>query len=144
MPDIVERTSSQSTEDSTQEQPQREHTETPTLVDDGEVDELALLANGSSLEDPITYNDALQMPNKEEWLLAMQNEINDLKKLNTWDLVQLPKGRKVLKGRWVFKTKRDPYGTIIKLKARWVVKGFKQVEGLDFDQTFSCTCRPET
>lgn len=126
------------------QQLQNEMQVTQTLVDDGEEDELALLANASNLEDPITYKDVLELPNKEDWFKSMQNEMDDLSKLRTWTLVELPKGRTVLKGRWVFKTKRDPYGNLIKLKSRWVAKGFKQVEGLDFDQTFSCTCRPET
>ena len=74
----------------------------------------------------------------------MASEIKDLEKLNTWTLVDLPKERKALKGRWVYKTKRDPNGNFIKFKSRWVVKGFKQVLGIDFDETFSNTCRPET
>ncbi|CAK1367766.1 unnamed protein product [Cercospora beticola] len=56
----------------------------------------------------------------------MSSEINDLNKLKTWDLVELPKGRTAVKGRWVYKTKRDPYGKLIKFKSRWVAKGFKQ------------------
>lgn len=104
-----------------------------TLLDDGLEDELALLANSSSLEDPITYNDAINSENKGDWQKSMQSEISDLQSLRTWTLVNIPKGRKVLKGRWVFKTKRDPYGKVIKLKSRWVVKGFKQVEGPYYD-----------
>ena len=119
---------------------------TRTLVDDGLEDELslyALLASNNS-DDPTSYSEAINSPNKDEWHASMLSEINDLNKLNTWELVELPKGRTAVKGRWVYKTKRDPYGKLIKFKSRWVAKGFKQVLGLDYDDTFSNTCRPET
>ena len=117
-----------------------------TLEDDGLEDELslyALIASNNS-DDPTTYKEAINSPNKEDWLKAMASEISDLNRLKTWDLVDLPKDRTVIKGRWVYKTKRDPYGKLLKFKSRWVAKGFKQVLGLDYDDTFSNTYRPKT
>ena len=67
----------------------------------------------------------------------MQDEMSSLKKNNTYELVELPKGRKVLKNKWVFKLKRDDSGKLIKHKARLVVKGFAQTKGIDFDEIFS-------
>ena len=49
----------------------------------------------------------------------------------------LPPGRTFLPGRWVFGTKLGSNGAITRYKARWVVKGFRQVEGVDFDKTFA-------
>ena len=74
---------------------------------------------------------------KDEWMKAMQDEMSSLKKNNTYELVELPKGKKVLKNKWLFKLKRDDSGKLIKHKARLVVKGFAQTKGLDFDEIFS-------
>ena len=54
----------------------------------------------------------------------MEKELKSLQELNTQTLVDLPKDRKVIKGRWVYKTKLNKDGSINKYKARWVAKGF--------------------
>jgi hypothetical protein len=74
----------------------------------------------------------------------MELEIEELNKQNTWDLTILPNNRTALKGRWVYKIKTDLNNNIIKYKARWVVKGFNQILGIDYLDTFSTTCRPES
>ena len=66
----------------------------------------------------------------------MYDEMNSLKKNNTFDLVELPNGRKVLKNKWVFKLKQGD-SDLVKHKARLVVKGFGQKKGVDFDEIFS-------
>ena len=63
--------------------------------------------------------------------------MGSLKKNNTYELVELPKGMKVLKTKWVFKLKRDDSGKLIKHKAWLVVKGFTQTNGIDFEEIFS-------
>lgn len=73
---------------------------------------------------------------KIEWMKAMQEEMNSLQKNDTYDLVELPKGRKALKNKWVFKLKKDG-DKLVKYKARLVVKGFGQKRGIDFDEIFS-------
>jgi hypothetical protein len=60
----------------------------------------------------------------------------------TWKLVDRPKNRKVLRGKWVWKLKRGSYGEIVRHKARWVVKGFEQQAGIDFNQTFASVVKP--
>ena len=62
--------------------------------------------------------------------------MNSLQKNNTYELVELPRGRKALKNKWVFKLKRDGNGKLMKYKARQVMKGFQQ-KGIDFDEIFS-------
>ena len=57
----------------------------------------------------------------------------------TWELVTKPSGVRALPGKWVFKLKLKADGTIERYKARWVVKGFKQQEGVDFNDTFAST-----
>uniref|UniRef100_A0A2N9G995 Reverse transcriptase Ty1/copia-type domain-containing protein n=1 Tax=Fagus sylvatica TaxID=28930 RepID=A0A2N9G995_FAGSY len=61
---------------------------------------------------------------------------NSLHKNNTYELVELPKGKKALRNKWVFKLKKDGE-KLVKYKARLVVKGFNQKQGIDFDEIFS-------
>src|SRR5436189_2878146 len=61
---------------------------------------------------------------------------------NTWTLVDPPQNRSILKGKWVFKYKRGPLGEVIRHKARWVVKGYGQQQGIDYDETFASVVKP--
>jgi hypothetical protein len=67
----------------------------------------------------------------------MQEEYNSLLENQTWDLVPLPSGRKLVRYRWVYKTKSTTYGHINKCKASIFTKGFQQVHGIDYDETFT-------
>ena len=62
--------------------------------------------------------------------------MNSLWKNDTYELIELPKGRKALKNKWVFKLKNDDE-KLLKYKARLVVKGFGQKQGINFDEIFS-------
>ena len=62
--------------------------------------------------------------------------MNSLWKNDTYKLIELPKGRKALKNKWVFKLKNDDE-KLLKYKARLVVKGLSQKQGIDFDEIFS-------
>ena len=116
-----------------------------TLIDDREEDKLALAFLADySYSNPITYKEAIISIYKDKQLKSIQSKIDNLNKLKTQDLVDLPKDRVALKGRQVYKTKRDPYSNLIKYKSRQVVKGFKQVLGIDFYETFSNTYRSKT
>ena len=66
----------------------------------------------------------------------MQEEYNYLKN-QTWDLVPLHSGRKLIRCIWVYRTKSAVDGHIRKHKARLVAKGFQQVHGIDYDETFT-------
>ena len=67
-----------------------------------------------------------------DWEEACQYEIAALAKAGTWSLVDLPSGRKAVKLKWVFKLKADGH-----FRAWLVAKGFMQIPGIDFDETFS-------
>lgn len=90
-----------------------------------------------SLKDPETLQEALAAPDKEEWKAAMQSELDSLKASETWELVPRPKGRQVVKCKWVFRRKYDANGDLERYKARLVACGYSQVEGIDFKETFS-------
>jgi hypothetical protein len=66
----------------------------------------------------------------------MHEKMNSLHKNNIYELVELPKGKKALRNKWVFKLKKDGE-KLVKYKARLVVKGFNQKQGIDFDEIFS-------
>jgi hypothetical protein len=84
--------------------------------------------------EPKFYFQAASDPN---WVTAMNEEIEALNRNNTWDLVDLPPGRKTIGCKWVYKIKYKSTGEIERFKARLVAKGFSQREGIDFDETFS-------
>lgn len=94
--------------------------------------------------DPLTYDEAVYSGDSALWKNAMKNEIASLKSNETWDLVDLPPGKKPICCKWVFKTKRDANGKVEKHKARLVAKGFTQVEGVDYKETFAPVVRYTT
>lgn len=67
----------------------------------------------------------------------MKEEFDSHQVNKTWELAKLPQGQKVIPGRWVYKKKYGPTGAIERYKACWVVKGFHQIEGIDYDETFA-------
>ena len=84
------------------------------------------------VQEPKSYNEAVNSPQAENWRKAMQTEYNSLMDNNTWTLVNEPEDQQVLPGKWVYKVKYGADGQVDKLKARYVAKGYAQVEGLDF------------
>ena len=74
----------------------------------------------------------------------MKNEYDSLIENNTWELVELPKGKNVVNNKWVYKTKFKLDGSIEKHKARIVAKGYSQKEGIDYTETFSPVARIST
>jgi hypothetical protein len=67
----------------------------------------------------------------------MQDEYKSLLENQTWDLVPLSSRRKLVRCRWVYRTKSTSDGQISRYKAGLVAKGFQQVHGIDYDETFS-------
>ena len=74
----------------------------------------------------------------------MQEQPNQFKRSEVWDLVPKPEGMNVISTKWIFKNKSDEHGTVTRNKARLVAQGYTQVEGLDFDETFSTVARLES
>ena len=65
----------------------------------------------------------------------MQDERQSLIDTNTWTLVELPKDKNVIPGKWVYKVKTEAEGCLEKYKARYVAKGFKQIKGTHYSET---------
>ena len=92
-------------------------------------------------EDPKTYKEAMRRPDHEKWREAIKSEFTSWLTNDAVEEAILPKGRKAIDSKLVFKTKRDAMNFITRYKVRGVARGFKQIEGIDFFETFSPTVR---
>ncbi|GKC10993.1 retrovirus-related pol polyprotein from transposon TNT 1-94 [Tanacetum coccineum] len=73
----------------------------------------------------------------------MQDELNQFKRLNVWELVECLVGKKIIKVKWIWKNKTDAENTVIRNKSRLVAKGYSQEEGIDFEESFAPVTRLE-
>uniref|UniRef100_A0A2N9GJC7 Integrase catalytic domain-containing protein n=1 Tax=Fagus sylvatica TaxID=28930 RepID=A0A2N9GJC7_FAGSY len=89
----------------------------------------------TSSEDPSTFQEAIESSEKDKWMEAMVEENESLSKNKTWELTELPKGKKPIGCKWVFKKKEavsEKEGE--RFKARLVAKGYSQRHGIDYDE----------
>ena len=84
----------------------------------------------------LNFEEAILSADAEKWQPAMQNEFKNLVEIKTWDLVALPSGKLLTKGKWVFDIKRKSDGLNERYKARYVAKGFSQIYGQNCTDTF--------
>jgi hypothetical protein len=90
---------------------------------------------------PTSVHTALADPN---WRVAMEEEYGALMSNGTWELVPRPRDSNVVTSKWVFTHKFLYDGTFNRYKARWVLRGFTQCPGVDYDETFSLVVKPAT
>ena len=90
----------------------------------------------TDVDEPECFDEAMQVEDSVKWELAMKDEMNSLYKNDTWVLTELPHGKKALHNKWVNRVKEEHDGSK-RYKARLVVKGFQQKEGIDFTEIFS-------
>jgi hypothetical protein len=86
----------------------------------------------SSIE-PYRVEDALR---DSDWVMAMQEELNNFTRNEVWHLVSRP-NQNVVGTKWIFRNKQDELDVVTRNKARLVAKGYSRVEGLDFDETYA-------
>jgi hypothetical protein len=77
------------------------------------------------------------------FLVVMQEELNNFKRNKMWYLVERPK-QNIVGTKWMFCSKQDEHGVVTRNKARLVVKGYSQVEGLNFEETFALVASLES
>ncbi|KAJ9538813.1 hypothetical protein OSB04_031546 [Centaurea solstitialis] len=88
-------------------------------------------------DDPTSFKEAMESPNKDKWLKAMEEELTSMSNNEVWDLIDKSNSIKPIGNKWVFKTKRDANGKIERYKARLVAKGYNQKEGINYNETLS-------
>jgi Reverse transcriptase (RNA-dependent DNA polymerase) len=74
----------------------------------------------------------------------MNEELQALEKNHTWDIVYLPKGKKFIGCKWVYKIKYNSNGTVDRYKARLVAKRFTHTYGIDYQETFAPVAKMST
>ncbi|GKA00136.1 retrovirus-related pol polyprotein from transposon TNT 1-94 [Tanacetum coccineum] len=77
------------------------------------------------------------------WFEAMQEEIHEFDRLQVWELVPKPDCVMIIALKWIYKVKLDEYGDVLKNKAQLVAKGYRQEEGINFEESFALVARIE-
>ncbi|GKF11150.1 retrovirus-related pol polyprotein from transposon TNT 1-94, partial [Tanacetum coccineum] len=90
---------------------------------------------------PKSYKEALT---ESCWIEAMQEELNEFKRLEVWELVPRPGRVMIITLKWIYKVKLDELRFVLKNKARLVVRGYHQEEGIDFEESFTPVGRLES
>nr|GEZ64854.1 hypothetical protein [Tanacetum cinerariifolium] len=112
-------------------------TQPPVIPNDVEEDnhdiKVAHMGNDPFFE-PKAYKDALT---QSCWIEAMQEELNEFERLEVYELVPRPDKVMVITMKWIYKVKLDEMGGILKNKARLVARGYRQEEGIDFEESFA-------
>nr|GFB18876.1 retrovirus-related Pol polyprotein from transposon TNT 1-94 [Tanacetum cinerariifolium] len=90
--------------------------------------------------EPKTYKEALT---QSCWIEAMQEELDEFERLEVWELVPCLDKVMVITFKWIYKVKLDELGGILKNKARLVARGYRQEEGIDFEESFALVARLE-
>ncbi|KAJ9544572.1 hypothetical protein OSB04_024279 [Centaurea solstitialis] len=90
--------------------------------------------------EPKKIEDALLDPN---WVTAMKQELVEFIRNNVWELTSRPRKRTVIGTKWIFRNKFDEHGNVSRNKARLVAQGYRQEEGINYDETFTPVARIE-
>ncbi|KAL3352410.1 hypothetical protein AABB24_020438 [Solanum stoloniferum] len=115
-------------------------------IDDQPVRGTRLLSNiyqrfNVAILEPSGFEEAVSYP---KWKAAMEEELAMIEKSETWQLMEKPQHRKIIGVEWVYRTKLNANGYVNKLKARLVVKGYSQIFGVDYLETFALVARLDT
>nr|GEZ74934.1 hypothetical protein [Tanacetum cinerariifolium] len=116
-------------------------TQTPVITNDVEEDnhdlDVAHMNNDLFFE-PKNFKQAMTEPS---WIDAMQEEIYNFERLQVWELVSCLDKVFLIKLKWIYKVKTDEFSGVLKTKARLVAQGFRQKEGIDFEESFASVDR---
>ena len=93
---------------------------------------------------PTNYHEAVTCDDAVFWIKAMDEEMGAHAANSTWELTDLPPGRRAISCKWVYKVKVARDGTVERYKARLVCRGFEQRKGVDYEETFAPVARGES
>ncbi|CAI7801129.1 unnamed protein product, partial [Closterium sp. NIES-53] len=91
----------------------------------------------AAVPEPKTLAEALSGPDAEKWKKSVKEEYDSLLENETWELCELPPGKKAISSKLIFRHKYGPDGELTRYKSRLVAKGFQQTKGKDFDEIFA-------
>ncbi|CAI7785088.1 unnamed protein product [Closterium sp. NIES-53] len=91
----------------------------------------------AAVPEPKTLAEALSGPDAEKWKQRVKEEYDSLLENETWELCELPPGKKAISSKLIFRHKYGPDGELTRYKSRLVAKGFQQTKGKDFDEIFA-------
>nr|GFA23392.1 hypothetical protein [Tanacetum cinerariifolium] len=103
--------------------------------------DMCMYALTVSIMEPKNVKEAMTDP---AWIESMQEELLQFKRMDVWVLVPTPDNISPLTLKWIFKNKHDEEQTVIRNKSRLVVRGYRQEEGLDFEESFALVANPTT
>jgi hypothetical protein len=98
----------------------------------------------NELLEPTSVEEALAAPDVKEWIKALDTEYQELMRNHVWELVERPKGVKVLKNKWVFVRKRNAKGEVCRYRTRITIKGCQQQFGVNFWETDAPVAKAES
>ena len=101
----------------------------------------AFTSNIIEIQVPQNIQEAFKYP---KWKVAVDEQVRTLAKNGTWEITDLPRGKKPVGCKWIFTVKYKAYGNVDRYKARLVAKGFTQSYGIDYQETFSPVAKLNT
>ncbi|GKE42303.1 retrovirus-related pol polyprotein from transposon TNT 1-94, partial [Tanacetum coccineum] len=100
--------------------------------------ELCMYALTVSTIEPKNIKEAMA---DHSWIESMQDELNQFERFQVWELVPRPEGKNIIALKWLWKSKCDAENIVVRNKSRLVAKGYKQEEGIDFEESFAPVAR---
>ena len=87
---------------------------------------------------PSSFKEAVEDP---AWVDAMMEKYDSIVRNSAWEIVPRPEGKSVVGSRWIYKVKQATDRSVEKYKARFVARGFSQIEGINYEETFALVTR---
>ena len=88
-------------------------------------------------DEPTNYEEAMMSPDSAKWLEAIKSEMGSMYENKVRSLIELPNDRRAIEIKWIFKRNTDADSSVTIYKARIVARGFRQVQGVDYDESIS-------